>query len=170
MFNTIFTSKLSRAWRLGMMVIAFILAAPAMNAEETTTDCLVVHFKDGEKVYYVLADKPVVTFTADKLHIEAAEISDDHDLATVTKFTFEEHELSSVKELEAGASRITFINKTLTLEGFTPGAEIAIFDIRGVRVYADAIGADGVQSVSLASLAGGVYIVTVDSKSFKIRL
>lgn len=168
MFNTILTSKLSRAWRLGIVALAFIFAAPAMNAEET--DCLAVHFKNGEKIYYVLAEKPVATFVGDKLHINATEISDEHDMSTVEKFTFGLYDPSSVTELEAGASRITLIDKTLTLEGFTAGAEIAIFDIRGVRVVADAIGADGVQSVSLASLAGGVYIVTVDSKSFKIRL
>ena len=57
---------------------------PAALQADELKDCLIVHMQNGNKVSYVLEDTPVVTFEGDKLHVQAAAVSDDHILADVS--------------------------------------------------------------------------------------
>lgn len=142
------------------------LGTPAVQADELK-DCLIVHLQSGSKVSYVLEDTPVVTFEGDKLHVQAAAVSDDHKLADVARFTFDK--ASGLGEIAAGDWRITVKDNLVVLEGFTPGSSAGIADMQGRVVASARIGDTGAASISVTDLPAGVYVVsTTDGKTFKL--
>lgn len=140
--------------------------APALQAEELK-DCLIVHMQNGNTVSYVLEDTPVVTFVGDKLHVEAAAVSDDHQLADVARFTFDKS--TGLSEINAGDYRITVKDNQVMLQGFKAGAMATIADMQGRNVASTRISDSGEATMSMAELPAGVYIVsTTDGKTFKL--
>lgn len=161
--------KKSVAHLLKRAVIASSLAlctAPFAHAEELK-DCLIVHMQGGSKISYVLEDTPVVSFAGENLHVEAAQVSNDHKLADVEKFTFEKS--TSLSAVLANECRIIVKNGIVTLEGLTPSIEVRLSDMQGRMMASTKAGTDGIASLPLDNISTGVYIVsTTDGKSFKI--
>lgn len=152
----------------GSLLVASLawFGAPAVQADELK-DCLIVHLQSGNKVSYVLEDKPVVTFEGDKLHVQAAAVSDDHRLADVARFTFDK--ASGLGEIAAGDRRITVNDNIVLLEGFTPGSSASIADMQGRVLVSTRMGDTGSASISVTDLPVGVYVVsTTDGKTFKL--
>lgn len=143
-------------------------ALPAVM-HAATQNCLVVNLHNGQKVCYALSSTPTATFKGTELHIESESLSDDHDLATVSHFTFENCDPISVVDITAGDKIITVTDHAVTLQGFTPGAEVTLSDIQG-RIYEHRIiSADGSTTISIDQLTPGVYILaTTDGKSLKL--
>ena len=140
---------------------------PAALQADELKDCLIVHMQNGNKVSYVLEDTPVVTFEGDKLHVQAAAVSDDHILADVARFTFDK--ASGLGEIAAGDCRITVRNDLVVLEVLTPGSSAIIADMQGRLVASARIDDAGATSFSVAEFPAGVYVVsTTDGKTFKL--
>lgn len=150
------------------------LAAATLLAAATATasvkDCLVIHTTDNQKTYYVLEDVPVVTFVDEHLHIKSTNLEHQIKFDTVDKFTFEQQEVTALKELEASECRISLIGKTLTLEGFATGSPVAVYALNGSKAAQGVVDADGTAVIELSTLGAGVYVVSTVSKSFKIIL
>lgn len=137
-----------------------------MGAEELK-DCLVVHMHSGATISYVLEERPIVTFSDTQMHIESAEVSDDHNVADVQMFTFEKS--SSIGAVGAQEWRIIVKGELVLLEGLDSTVGVSLVDVQG-RIVASAIVADdGSASLSLNKLETGVYVLsTTDGKSLKI--
>ena len=154
----------ARKWALG----AALLCAGAMTSAAYGADqYLIVHKSDGGTTSYVLSDTPKVTFDASTMHITGAEFSDDYAIAEVAKFTFSD--TSGIGEVAKDESRVSLLDNTLTLEGWTPGAQVSVCDLQGRVAKQSAISGEGAASIELGGLAPGVYIVSISTgKSFKI--
>ncbi len=142
-------------------------AAPAAMAGELK-DAVVVYMHDGSTAKYILEQTPIVTFVEDKLHVESSVVSCDHNLSDVDNFRFEQVD-AAVESIAADEYRISVVDNTVLLQGFTPGSVASLTDIEGRTVARVTVGADGEASIALSNLATGVYIVsTTDGKTFKL--
>ena len=152
--------------RAGILSSLALFMAPLVQAEEFK-DCLIVHLHGGSTVSYVLEDTPVVTFVGENLHVEANQLSDDHKLADVAKFTIDN--VAALADVMANEYRITIQDNTVTIEGLTPNTGIQFADIQGRIIASCNADTDGNATLSLSHITAGVYIVsTTDGKSFKI--
>lgn len=149
------------------IVSSVALCAVPLAIAEDSKECLIVHMHGGSRISYVLEDTPVVTFEGENLHVEASQLSDDHKLAEVEKFTFEN--MAALPLVQADEWRITISDHNMTLEGVTPLIHVTLSDIQGRTIAATNANTEGIASLSLSGISKGVYIVsTSDGKSFKI--
>lgn len=152
--------------RAGILSSLALCMTPVVQAEEFK-DCLIVHLHGGSTVSYVLEDTPVVTFVGENLHVEADQLSDDHKLANVEKFTFDN--VAALADVMANEYRITIQDNYVTIEGLTPNTGIQLADIQGRIIASCNADTEGNATLSLSHITAGVYIVsTTDGKSFKI--
>lgn len=150
--------------RLVLLLVLAVAPALAYAADEA----LIVTYKNNQTYSYVLANRPMVTFDDTRLFITGADIDDSHMMKDVKTFTF--RATTAIQEVAADERRIVFTdNATVTLQGFTAGTNVAVWNIAGQNVLTSAVAADGTAALNISHLASGTYIVaTADGKSFKI--
>lgn len=118
---------------------------------------LSVNLKDGTKATYALSDKPKVTFSGSDMLITAASASTTYALADVATFTFSE--TSGIDEVIAGSDIVyRYDGNTFECEG----QDIRVFNLSGAQLL------EGRDSVSLESLANGVYVVLAGKQAIKV--
>lgn len=151
-------------------VVAAVFAccvAPSAMAEESK-EGLVIYKYSGEKVSYILEERPVVTFVNDKLHVETSSVSADHDLTDVDKFSFE-NVLTGIESITEGLCRIYVNNNEVILQGFKPGCTVTMTDMEGRVVVNQVVGGTGEAVIHTGDLGVGVFVVaTSDGKTFKL--
>ncbi len=65
-----------------------LMACVGMQAQNT----LNIHQKSGGVVSYAFSEKPVVTYTAEGIHLSTSKVDVDYPLSNLLKFTFEDNE------------------------------------------------------------------------------
>lgn len=131
-----------------LCICGSMLAAPT---------ALSVNLKDGTKATYALSDKPKVTFSGSDMLITAASASTTYALADVATFTFSE--TSGIDEVIAGSDIVyRYDGNTFECEG----QDIRVFNLSGAQLL------EGRHSVSLESLAKGVYVVLAGKQAIKV--
>lgn len=131
-----------------LCICGSMLAAPT---------ALSVNLKDGTKATYALSDKPKVTFSGSDMLITAASASTTYALADVATFTFSE--TSGIDEVIAGSDIVyRYDGNTFECEG----QDIRVFNLSGAQLL------EGRDSVSLESLAKGVYVVLAGKQAIKV--
>lgn len=131
------------------------------SAEEPNT-VLSVYMKDGKFEVFKFADKPSVTFADQKILVSSENASGEYAFDAVSHFAFEDGNLVQGIEEIAGEKTAAFSFE------YTDNANVVVAspELKWVKVYtaqgvevAAAAANDGVATVSVASLAPGVYIV-----------
>ncbi len=141
------------------------ICCPATAEEQ---EALMVNFKNGTRVVYILAERPVATFSTDKLHIESTSLADDYTIADIANFKFDK--VSSISKIEADDIRVYYTDgENLRLEGLSQGELVTICDTKGCIITKAKSNADGKITIQVSSLPYGVYIVSLSSgKTFKL--
>lgn len=154
-----------------LAVAALLVSAFAVNAagiEYAYT--LVVNKTDGTKIEYKFAEMPVVQTQGDdiKITLGMTQQSVLYPMADVNNFTFD-RETNGINDVIGDETRVSFGLTANTLEaaGLAPGTIVAVYNASGSMVARGTCDADGVASISIASLAKGVYVVSAGSNSFK---
>lgn len=118
---------------------------------------LSVNLKDGTKATYALSDKPKVTFSGSDMLITAASASTTYALADVATFTFSE--IAAVDDVISDSDVVyRYDGETFECEGH----DIRVFNLSGAQLL------EGRDSVSLESLAKGVYVVLAGKQAIKV--
>ena len=161
--------------KLFLLVIAFASMSSLKGLAEERQR-LVVSLIDGTTVEFVLGDKPIVTFPADKIHVESATLTADYPAYRVADFHFEDAVDVAIITMVGTASR-----PHLVID-YHDGNEVVVHGIDGhhaVRLYTAngklvrTLSASGKEDlhISTVGLAAGVYVVNIqDITSFKITV
>lgn len=135
-------------------------------------DVLSVLMKDGTSVYFLLAEKPLITFRNDEV-----KIASESDEAVIKRTSVERFEfvaeipagIEDVKELEEDAVRENFelTGDAICITGLNAGCKVQLFSINGQTLMSDIAGEEGRVVFSLEALSPGIYLVNYNETTIK---
>ena len=131
----------------------------------------VIELTGGEKEYFFLSDKPVLTFADDTLYVNTSDFSTN--IGSVAKFYFDgrTREEVSVKDLSRDNNDILFTfqdGQNVLIRGTVVTSGIGVYDVSGRRVGADISVVGDEARVNLSTLPSGIYIIRCSKQSYKI--
>lgn len=137
---------------------------------------LIVWMKDDQKLIYSTSEKPRIVYGATTILISSTNSSIEYLGEEVVKLTMQESEtdepvLDLIETImdEQPTQDMFYQSEKLTLSGFKAGTSVSIYNMSGQLVMMQKIGEDGCQTLSLATLNSGVYVVKCGNKSYKIH-
>lgn len=149
-----------------LLSIALLLVSLAAGADTVTS--LVVLMKNGNTSTFELATKPQVTFDATNLMIHSEKEDVSIPLTDIVRYWFKISDASGITEKDVDKSAIDYKGGTLVLSGLKAGTEVHVYAADGREVQAMTARHDGTFRLSLSQLPTGVYIVKMNSTTYKI--
>ena len=154
---------------LKMLIRAFLLPVALLLAGTSLARAADVQFLtlmvNGEPVIISLAEKPVITFTDNTLHIvtEATEV--DIPVADITGGTFVEDDPSTIKDPDLvkammSAGRVCF-------SGLEPFSTVNVYNVNGQLLKKQTAGNDGTVVIDLSNQPKGCYVVRSATQTIK---
>lgn len=140
------------------------LTLSSENAVEVDT-------KDGQKVYFRLADHPFVTFSGDGLVVNSRTESVSFLISDCVKMQVRDIDFTGIHDVnrEAGAV-FRLLTDRLEVSGLKKGVPVMLYAINGRLMYGGQTGNDGCLVVDLSSFEKGTYVVKAGSVACKIMI
>ncbi|MBE6329630.1 MAG: hypothetical protein E7072_05885 [Bacteroidales bacterium] len=139
-----------------LLASVFTIHAEYLVVEETT----------GNKTYYDLGSKPVVSFKDNQFLVKSDVATLELGLADVGKYYFQAE--STDLNLSFSSLFIRASKKGVIIKNGQPGSLVEIYSLTGVNKGTFVIGNDGSLEISLDSYSSGVYVVKTTLKTIKI--
>lgn len=139
------------------------MTATAQNGPQ-----LKVWKKDKSTVLFALAEKPVTTFSGNKLIIKTSTATVEYPLAEVQRYTYEGVE-TGIESIESDNSMLVKQEKDkLSLRNLKTGEEVRLYSSSGSLLQI--VKSNGTEPVviSLSSRPQGVYIVKSGNETIKL--
>ena len=124
--------------------------------------------KDKSTVLFALAEKPVTTFSDNKLVIKTSSATIEYPLADIQRYTYEGVE-TGIESIESDNSMLVKQEKDkLSLANLKAGAEVRLYNSSGSLLQI--VKSNGTEPVviSLSSRPQGVYIVKSGKETIKL--
>lgn len=132
-------------------------------------DVLGIFMKDGTSVYFLLAEKPLITF--ENSDVKVVSSTDEAVLvrSQVDRFEFVADVPTDVEDVQEEVEREKFelTRNAIHLSGLTPGCKVQLFSIGGQSILATAANENGTVTVSTDSLPAGIYLVNYNEITIK---
>lgn len=110
-----------------------------------------IHQKSGGVVSYAFSEKPVVTYTADGIHLSTSKVEVDYPLSNLEKFTFGDGDANPVESIKA--------------EGIA--GDVQIYSLGGTLVKTIK-SCEGTTTFFTGDLPSGVYVIKNGKTTYKI--
>lgn len=152
------------------LLFLFIILLTAYNVQSTTKNYLVVETTNGDMYSFGFSDEPIITFEKQSMKIKSKGDSHSFEISDVKEYTFSETEKTTgIENVQANELRINNdANGQVIIEGIQPNSKVRLFSIDGKEHMSNISTSDDRVHINLDSLPKGIYIVSVNSKSFKI--
>ena len=139
------------------------------NSADSVATSLIVHTKDGSQVAFLLSERPKVSFSDGYLLISSSEADATYPLSDVLMFTFEEieSEATGLSLLPADENSFALEGGAIVVTGLKEGSTAKVYTIGGITIHSEKVDG-GTWTYSLSSLSSGVYIISINGKTFKI--
>lgn len=124
--------------------------------------------RDGKKVSFAFAEKPIVALSESDLAIRVGGIQRvSYAYADVQRVLIDDDVVSAVDDAVVGSKTqhtvFTLSDNTLSISGLTTNERIAIYTSDGKLVINGQTDAEGKASITLSSLQQGIYVVRTQS-------
>ncbi|MBE6309766.1 MAG: T9SS type A sorting domain-containing protein [Bacteroidales bacterium] len=139
------------------LLLLFTLSVKAYSGIEVT-------LTDGTGMVITMSERPVITFSGDKLVVKTE--TGITELVRSKVKTFNYLTSSSVEELKVGDFKVSDTGDMLLFNNLPAGSEITVCDISGKLVKSAT--AEGNYRINVSDLSSDVYIVSVNGVSTKI--
>ena len=134
-------------------------------------DVLSVLMKDGTSVYFLLADKPYITFQNDEVKI----VSDTDEALVkrtlVERFEFVDEIPTGIEDVEEQdeqlRAKFRLAGDAVYITGVASGSKVVLYAMDGRVVNSSVAVADGCVTLSLNALSSGIYIVKYNETAIK---
>ena len=120
-----------------------------MSAEGVKKHRMIVSFKSGEKVSFVVSEKPEVSFDGDKFRVTTTKSSFDYLRSEIDDFQFE--------EISTGIESLEYVGNGV----------VTIYDISGHIVATQKGGSTKVAKLLIDSFKPGMYIIKIGNQTIK---
>lgn len=128
---------------------------------------MIVEQKNGEKISFLLADKPVLTYHGRNLVINSNS-STTYAIDDIKNYHFGDDVVSLDGTLFSNSLKIINIDReTIEIQNTLPYSDVRLFSSNGVQVLSSKTSKDGHTIVKLP-IQQGIYMLTIGSQSFKI--
>ena len=136
-----------------------------VSAQNTIT----IHQKDGQKVSFGFAEKPVITYTDNDLVVTTTQTELQYPLTSVSKLTFSDEETAVVTiSDEKQIPVLTLDNYVVDISGAKADASVKVYASDGKMMINVKTDAEGFVSFSIAELPEGIYIIKSEGITCKI--
>lgn len=142
-------------------IIMFLASVFTIHAEY-----LVVEEMTGNKTYYDLGSKPVISFQDNLFLVKSDVATLELGLKDVGKYYFQAE--STDLNLSFSSLFIRASKKMVSIKNGQPGSLVEIYSLTGENKGAFEIGDDGSLEIPLDSYPSGVYVVKTSFKTIKI--
>lgn len=150
-----------------LLFLLFIIYVASASAADSYT--LVIELKSSALDKYLLADKPVITFTDGTVNVKSEKAQVEYAITDIARYYFVESGTDAIESLEndaAPAFSFRYINRdNISISG----ADKAEVYNTGGQKLSESKAENGVMTVSLSSLPSGVYVIKTNNKSIKIK-
>lgn len=150
-----------------LLVLLLSFTCLSAMADEPKTQ-LVVWAKDGTKVAYALAEKPKVTFTETDLVIKAKGVEVNYSLENMVCFTYESNENTAIRNLKTDEVSFKLDGESLLFPSLSASSTVSLYSLNGTLVFNKTVQTAGEYSFPLSGLNAGVYVVSINSLTYKI--
>lgn len=151
------------------LLFVFMLFAFSLSAFGQGENVLSILMKDGTSVYFLLKEKPCITFGDDDLKV----VSDTDEAvmkrSLVDHFEFVAEVPSGIEEVEENAARESFelSGDAVHVSGLTPGCKVQLYSVNGQSVLSAAANEAGAATIHIGSLSSGIYLVNYNEITIK---
>lgn len=133
---------------------------------------LAVYLKDETSVYFLLSEKPLVTFVDDSVQI----VSDTNEATIERSFV---NEFKFIHEIPAKIENIPdtdehstnehyeITRNAIIVEGLLPGSIVRLISLDGKVIKSTAADDNGNVTISIDSLSPNIYIITFSETAIK---
>lgn len=135
-------------------------------------DVLGVMMKDGTSVYFLLAEKPLITFQNDEMKIVSEKDEATMKRALVDRFEFVAKVPTGIEDVEELDEKVASENLELTgdavhISGLLPGCRVQLLSVNGQVLMSEVAGENGCVTLLLEALPSGVYLVNYYETTIK---
>lgn len=146
------------------MASVFLLIAVTMSAAVGGT--LIVTTLDGNKQAVDLTDKPIITMDDSELVIKLTDSELRFNIQQVVDFRYSD--ITNVDITEYKASSIQQNSDNLRFTADKSDLNVRISNVAGIVLNSFKVEAGTTENISLGNLSSGLYLVTVNSVTYKI--
>jgi len=151
-----------------MLFVAILACLTGSVVAHAENHYLILDMNSGERASFALAQKPVVSVGGQLLIFKGAEATIEVAMSEVTDYHFGESAgIEEVSDNQADAT-MGMENGDAVIRNLKAGTAVRVYGIDGTLRLQTVASADGVASIQLSDLAGGVYVIQTPSGSFKI--
>ena len=150
-----------------LLTVLFLFIGFSAMAEEIK-NYLVVWSKDGSKAAYALIDKPKVTFTETDLIIFTKGVEVNFPLDDMYRFTYEVRDITAIRDLKTNEVKFKIDGESLLFPSLKANTIVTIRSLNGIQVFKKELQVAGEYSFPLSNLNSGIYLITVNSLTYKI--
>lgn len=144
---------------LSALLMSVSISASAYSGIEVT-------LTDGIGMLITMSERPVITFSGDKLVVKTETGITELDRSKVKTFNYLTS--SSVEEINVGDCKVNNTGDMLLFNNLPAGSEITVHDVSGKLVKSAT--AEGSYRINISDLSAGVYVVSVNGVSTKITI
>ena len=148
--------------KLLSLLILFVFAHSVMADDMI----LQIWQSDGNVVNIDLNEQPVTRYADGNLIITTTKTTISYPLEKVAKYTYVSAE--GIESINGMRSKFSQDGETLTFSGLTQGTEISVYASSGQMMRKTKAGPNAKTTVSVSDLPSGVYLVKVNSVTYKI--
>lgn len=153
------------------ILLTFMLFSFAATMFANEKDVLSVLMKDGTSVYFLLAEKPYITFQNDEVKI----VSDTDEALVkrtlVERFEFVDEMPTGIEDVEEEdeqlRAKFRLNGDAVYITGLASGSKVVLYAMDGRVVNSSVASADGCVTISLNALPSGIYIVKYNETAIK---
>lgn len=134
----------------------------------TTAEVLVVEEKSGDKQYYDLGEKPVVTYSGAKLQVNSEKANAEFNLPEVEKYYFLA-EVTASQLVKEGDKPIAWTTDNgISFRNGKPNQDIRVFNAIGQEVGTYKTSTTGNLDIDLTQYGKGILLIKTNSTTLKI--
>ena len=153
-----------------LLLLILFFSSVTMYAEGKKV--LSILMKDGTSVYFLLAEKPFITFQNDEVKIVS-----DKDEATMKRTLVERFEfvaevptgIEDVEDLEekVACENFELAGDAVYISGLTPGCKVQLLSVNAQVLASEVAGENGCVTLQLEALPSGIYLVNYYETTIK---
>lgn len=147
-------------------IILFCISFATLKADNTK---LIVSFKDGNKIAYILDKKPKLTFSNSNLVVAIDDINVDYPLEGILQWSYEDNDITAIaNRYKSDDISLCYSKDRIVIMPHKKDCTFLLSSTNGVLVFQTKVKAEEQFVFPLSNLNSGVYIVTVNGISNKI--
>ena len=140
-------------------ILFTLLMLVGVVSAQAEGSALCVTRTNGEVAYYILSEKPVVSFGETTMLIVAGNASTEYQRTEVEKFTFvDKKAITGIAQIGEGSTVFQYQDNTIR----AVGGAIQVYNSQGKLVK------QGEDTVSLNDQPQGVYVVKMNQQTIKV--